>query len=157
MPARPNAASTTSDRELTITRIFDAPRELVFRAWTEPAHLARWWGPRGYTLPSCQLDLRPGGAYSFEMHAPDGAIRIWHGVVREIVKPERIVWTCFIDDINGHVVSGETILRIDLEDYDGKTRLTLHQSVFQSVEVRDAHSEGWNGAFARLAEHLTTA
>src|ERR1700756_4323405 len=83
MPPRPNAASTTSDRELTITRIFDAPRELVFRAWTEPAHLARWWGPRGYTLPSCQLDLRPGGAYSFEMHAPDGAIRIWHGVVRE--------------------------------------------------------------------------
>ena len=92
-----NTAAEPAERILTITRVFDAPRALVFKVWTQPEHLAHWWGPRGFSLPTCQLDLRPGGAYRFQMKSPTGDIVWWHGVVREIVEPERIVWTCAVD------------------------------------------------------------
>lgn len=153
------ATSTESEaaRTLVITRDFDAPRALVFRAWTQPEHLAQWWGPRGFTLPSCELDLRPGGAYRFKMKPPEGDPVWWHGVVREVVEPERIVLTSAIDRADGTRISGETILSVTLEEIAGKTRLTLHQGVFETAAIRDDHSNGWNSAFERLAEHLAAA
>jgi len=152
-----NTAAEPAERILTITRVFNAPRALVFKVWTHPEHLAHWWGPRGFSLPTCQLDLRPGGAYRFQMKSPTGAIAWWHGVVREIVEPERIVWTCAVDREDGTSISGETTLTVTLEDYSGKTRLTLHQGVFESAAIRDDHSNGWNSAFDRLAERLASA
>jgi uncharacterized protein YndB with AHSA1/START domain len=95
-----NTAVEPAERILTITRVFDAPRALVFKVWTQPEHLAHWWGPSGFSLPTCQIDLRPGGAYRFQMRSPTGDIAWWHGVVREIVEPERIVWTCAVDGWN---------------------------------------------------------
>ena len=156
MDAKNDTTTESAERELEITRVFDAPRSLVFKAWTQPEHLAHWWGPRGFSLPSCQIDLRPGGSYRFQMKSPEGGIVWWHGVVREIVEPERIVWTCSIDNADGTSVSGETLLTVTLEDYAGKTRLTLHQAIFASSGIRDAHSNGWNSAFGRLAELLAT-
>ncbi|MGH7779154.1 MAG: SRPBCC domain-containing protein [Candidatus Binataceae bacterium] len=152
-----NSNTEPAERTLVITRVFDAPRALVFKAWTQPRHLARWWGPAGYSLASCEMDLRPGGAYRFQMKSPEGVINSWHGVVREIAEPERIVWTCFIDNADGTLFSGETVLTVTLEDFAGKTRLALHQAVFETTALRDAHSNGWNGAFVRLAEHLASA
>ena len=145
-----NRAVNIADRELTITRVFDAPRELVFKAWTRPEHLANWWGPRGFTLPEHTMDFRPGGAYRFRMRPPEGGDVWWYGVYREIVPPERLVWTCSIDDADGKPISAETVLTVTFEEHNDKTKLTLRQSVFDSVANRDSHNEGWSDALDRL-------
>ena len=97
MPQTNTAEATPSELELTITRTFDAPRTLVFKAWTDPKHLMNWWGPRGFTLKSCNLDLRPGGSYRFHMVGPENDDHWSAGVFREVVEPERLVlagsWT----------------------------------------------------------------
>ena len=148
---------STVDREVVVTRVFYAPRHLVFRAWTEPEHLVNWWGPRGFTLPECTMDFRPGGAYRFRMRAPDGHDVWWHGVYREIVQPERIVWTCSINDADGTPISPETLLTLTFEEYEDKTKLTLHQAVFESVALRDSHQSGWSDALDRLAAYVAQA
>ncbi len=145
-----NQAANSADRTLTVTRVFDAPRELVFKAWTDPKHLANWWGPRGYTLPEHIMDFRPGGAYRFRMRPPDGPDVLWYGVYREIVPPERLALTCSIDDADGKPISSETLLTLAFEEHEGKTKLTLRQAVFDSVANRDAHNDGWSGALDRL-------
>ena len=82
-----------AEREITITRIFDAPRETVFKAWTDAAQLAQWWGPKGFTNPVCEIDARVGGAIRIHMRSPDGSVYPMKGEFREIVPPERIVFT----------------------------------------------------------------
>jgi uncharacterized protein YndB with AHSA1/START domain len=154
MATQSNAGTESTKRELLITRTFDAPRELVFKAWTDPQHLIRWWGPRGYTTPLCEMDLRPGGAYRFRMRSSEGNEVLWHGMVREIVAPERIVWTCRIDHADGTPISSETTLTITLKDEQGKTHLTLHQGIFDSDENCAAHQSGWSDALDRMAEHF---
>src|SRR5208282_1015543 len=93
MAARSSTATQSAERELVITRIFDAPRELVFKAWTDPRHVAQWWGPKGFTNPVCEMDVRPGGALRIVMRAPDGSEYPMTGIFREIVAPERLVFT----------------------------------------------------------------
>ena len=149
-----DAADLSAEHELVVTRIFDAPRLLLFKMWTEPEHLARWWGPRGFTGLSGRMDVRPGGTWTRSMQAPDGSIIRKHGVYREIVAPERLVFTYVTDDIGGEPGS-ETLVTVTFADLDGKTRLTLHQVAFQSVAARDDHRRGWTGALERLAKHLS--
>lgn len=149
--------AASKPRELLITRVFDAPRTLVFQAWIKPEHLAHWWGPRGYSLPSCEMDARAGGAYRFSMHASDGRDVIWQGICREIVEPERLVWTCTVLNTDGSLISSETILTITLEDLEGKTKLTLHQAIFDSDANAAAHRSGWSDALDRMAEYLPKA
>ena len=84
----PQAEAPKADLDLAITRIFDAPRELVFRAWTEPDRAVRWWGPRGFTTAHCEMDLRPGGGYRVCMRSPEGTEHWQRGVCREVVAPE---------------------------------------------------------------------
>lgn len=150
-------AAESPERTLVITRIFDAPRSLVFNAWAEPEHLVRWWGPRGFTTSVSKMDFRPGGAYRLRMQSPQGVVHWWHGVIREITRPERIVWTCIVDDTDGGTISAETVLTVIFEDLGAKTRLILHQGVFDSVTTRDAHRGGWSSAFDRLEEFLAQA
>ncbi len=150
------AVESTADRELTITRIFDAPRPLVFKAWSAPEHLARWWGPSGYTLPRCEMDFRPGGAYRYCMRSPEGKESRVRGVFQEIVEPERLVMSGGWEDEQGKV-GHETTTTIIFEDLGGKTRLTLHSGVFESVASRDSHRGGWSASIERLAEYLATA
>src|SRR3954449_2472093 len=95
---------TPSDREIVMTRAFDAPRALVFRAFTEPALIERWWGPRQYTTVVDKLELRVGGSWRFLNRGADGAEHAFHGEFREIVPPERIVWTFEYEGMPGHVV-----------------------------------------------------
>jgi uncharacterized protein YndB with AHSA1/START domain len=156
MAATSNAVTELSDRELVLTRIFDAPRSLVFKAWTEPRHLARWWGPRGFSVVSCEMDPRIGGSYRFHMRGPDGTNHWPQGVFREIDEPERFVASWCWTDADGKPERPETVLTVTFETVGEKTRLTLHQAVFESVAARDAHGEGWNSTFDCLAEYLAT-
>jgi uncharacterized protein YndB with AHSA1/START domain len=145
-----------SDREIVLTRVFDAPRRLVFKALTNCEHLKHWWGPRRYALASCQMDFRPGGAYRIVQRGTDGAEYGFRGEYREIVPPERIVQTFEFEGMPGHV-SVETLT---LVEEDGKTIYTS-TSVFDSVEDRDGMlqsgmEEGASETMDRLAEYLET-
>jgi uncharacterized protein YndB with AHSA1/START domain len=155
-------------REIVITRIFDAPRELVFKAWTESEHMARWWGPAGYTIPFCTIDLRPGGAIHFCMRSPDGQ-DIWcKGQYREVIPPERIVCTSFFSDADGNLVLPthyglsadwpvQALVTVTFEEYDGKTKLTLRQSGVPLTPEREGAVQGWEESFDRLAADLAKA
>ena len=155
MGAAMNLVTEPADRVLVITRVFDAPRELVFKAWTEPAHMAQWFGPRGFTSKVLKHDLRAGGAYRVHMVGPDGDH--WsQGVYREVVPPERLAMTFGWGDANGNRTRPETTLTLLFEDVGGKTRLTLHNAVFESVTARDMHNEGWTSSLDCLAEYLAT-
>lgn len=145
--------TATSDRELTITRIFDAPRRLVFEAWTKPEHLSRWSGPRGFTIPFGEMDFRPGGAYRTCLRSQAGEDHWVQGIYHEIVEPERLVFTHMWEDEDGKP-KHETIVTVTFAEYEGKTKLTFHQAIFESVEGRDSHQEGWSEYLDRLAEYL---
>src|SRR5947209_6323582 len=127
-----------SDRELVITRVFDAPRALVFKAWTDPDRLMRWWGPKGFTTTSCRMDLRMGGAWRITMRSPEGREDRQQGVFREIVEPDRIVFTYTFEDAAGKL-GHQTIVTVTFVEHDGKTTLTLRQGVFESVAMCDDH------------------
>jgi uncharacterized protein YndB with AHSA1/START domain len=154
MAVTADAAALSGERELVITRIFDAPRRLVFKMWTEPEHLVRWWGPSGFTTISGRMDVRTGGVWSRSMRAPDGRVIRKHGVYREIVMPERLVFTYVTDDPVGNP-GPETLVTVTFTDLGGKTRLTLHQGGFESVLAGEAHHGGWTSCLERLAEHLS--
>ena len=144
-----------SDRDLVMTRVFDAPRELVFSAWTEPQHVSNWFGPRGWTMPTCQIDRRPGGAWRFVLRGPDGAEMGMSGVYQEITPPERLVSTESFDDY-----PGESLNTMVLTEQDGRTTMTTTVR-YESREVRDAvlasgMEAGAGETLDRLAEHLVT-
>ena len=149
-----DAAALSAERELVITRIFAAPRRLVFKMWTEPEHLVRWWGPRGFKTISGRMDVRPGGAWSRLMRTPDGSVIRKHGVYREIVAPERLVLTYVTDDAADNP-GPETLVTVTFTDLGGKTRLTLHQAGFESGAAREAHHAGWTSCLERFVEHLS--
>lgn len=143
--------------ELTITRVFNAPRELVFRMWIEPEHMRRWSCPHGYTVDSRGMDVRPGGAWQATMHSPLGEDLRLGGVYREIDPPERLVFTHAWLDEDGKP-GPETVVTIMLaEEGAGKTRLHFHQTGFGSVESRDGHRGGWTECFEKLDRHLAEA
>jgi uncharacterized protein YndB with AHSA1/START domain len=142
-------------RELTITRLFDAPRELVFRCWTDPDHLAKWFGPTGFTAPSVTANAVEGGAWRICIREPDGTEHWSSGVYVEVVAPERLVFSFRWDDQDGE--PEDTLVTIAFADRDGKTEMTFHQSGFVTVPSRDGHVEGWRESFADLATHLEGA
>ena len=150
------ASGRPADRALEISRIIDAPRELVFKAWTDPEEIARWWGPRGFTTTSLTMDVRPGGAYRAGMRSPEGTLHCRRGVYREIVPPERIVFTFAWEGATGDP-GHETLVTVRFAEHDGKTLLTLHQATFETVAACDDHRRGWTSCLERFAEYLATA
>jgi uncharacterized protein YndB with AHSA1/START domain len=163
-----NEGDPGAGQEFVVTRVFEAPRDLVFRAWTEPERLKRWWGPRGYTMPFCEIDLCPGGVTHLCMRSPDGR-DIWgKGVFREIVVPERIVLTDSFADEEGNVVSPthygmspewplEVLLTVTFEEEAGKTRVTLRYEGVPPGADRDGSQQGWSESLERLGEYLAKA
>jgi len=141
------------ERELVITRILDAPRDVVFRAWTEPDRVARWWGPQGFVTTYCDMDIRPGGAFRVCMRSPEGAEHWKQGIYREIVAPERLAFTFAWEDAEGKP-GHQTLVTVTLADRGGRTELTLHQAVFEAVAARDDHRRGWTSTLQRFAEYL---
>jgi uncharacterized protein YndB with AHSA1/START domain len=152
-----SAASSTADREIVLTRVFDAPRELVFQAWTDPKHLPNWFGPNGFTITSHESELRVGGVCRFTMHGPDGTDYPNRMVYREIVRPERLVYDHdgdVDDDPHGFLVT------VTFADEGGRTHLTSRM-LFATAEQRQATAafgavELGNQTMAKLAEYLKT-
>jgi uncharacterized protein YndB with AHSA1/START domain len=148
--------TTPTEREIVLTRVFDAPRPLVFDAFTKPELLKRWFGPRGWSLAVCEVDLRVGGRWRFVLRGPDGATMGMGGVYREIVPPERDVHTEAFDDY-----PGESLVTGVFDEEGGKTTLTA-TILYPSREVRDAVIEsgmehGAAESYDRLAEYLASA
>jgi uncharacterized protein YndB with AHSA1/START domain len=148
-----SAATKSSERVLEITRVFDAPRSLVFKAWTEPERLMRWWGPKGFTMRVYKLDLQPDGGWRFCMRSPNGTDEWQQGVYREIVEPERLVFSYAFEDATGKP-GHETLVTVTLAEHGGQTKLTVHHAVFESVAVRDDHVRGWSEALDHLAAYV---
>jgi uncharacterized protein YndB with AHSA1/START domain len=163
--ARNSDATKAVAQELVITRVFDAPREIVWKAFTDPEHLVRWWGPKNYTSPACKIDLRVGGKYLFCMRSPEGQEYWSTGVYREIVPPERIVCTDSFADQDGNVVPPshygfnddfprELVMTVIFEEQDGKTKMTLRHAGMPAGDMSEMAGAGWNESFDKLAESL---
>ena len=156
MAARNSLDLDRDPRSIVAVREFDAPRELVWQAWTDPKHLAKWWGPNGFTTTTNTYDARPGGVWRFVMHGPDGRDYQNRITFEEVVKPERIVYR------HGGGADVEPVqfkTTVTFEDIGGKTRLTMHM-LFPSAAERDrvikeyGADKGLVQTLARLAEHL---
>lgn len=148
--------TTPSDREIVMTRVFNAPRELVFEAHTKCEHLEKWWGQRDSPMSVCELDFRPGGKWRFVQKSPTGEEWGFRGEFREIERPERIVWTFESEGMPGHI-SVDTVTFVE---ENGRTTLTA-TSMFDSKEDRDGMLQsgmeaGANETWDRLAEYLAT-
>lgn len=147
-------SDTATERELVITRVFDAPRELVFECWTDPNHLAKWWGPAGFTAPSVTVDPTEGGAWRTCIRDAAGDVEYWAGgVYLEIVAPRRLVFSFSWDPQDGQAAE-DTLVTVTFADRDGKTEMTFHQAGFDTVQSRDGHRGGWRECFADLATYL---
>jgi uncharacterized protein YndB with AHSA1/START domain len=142
------------NRELVITRILDAPRSLVFKMWTDPTHIAQWWGPRGFTNPVCDMDVRPGGAIRMVMRGPGGVDYPMTGVFHEIVAPERLVLTTAVDDADGNRVL-EAHNTVTLAEHGGKTTLTVRARIVRATAAAApmlaGMEAGWSQSLERLA------
>jgi uncharacterized protein YndB with AHSA1/START domain len=156
--------STVAAKEiLTITRELDAPREIVWKAWTEPEHFMRWWGPRRYSAPYCRIDLKVGGTYLNCMRSPDGKDFWTTGVYKEIDAPYRLVYTDSFADEKGNVVQAahyglgedfplESLVTVTLEDLSGKrTRMTMVHAPLPAGRTYDETASGWNQSFDKMA------
>jgi len=150
-----------TDTEVLITRVFNAPRELVFRAWSEPEQLARWFAPQGCTIRFLEFDFAVGGSFRSEMDTPAGTGCQTVGVYNEIVAPERIVYTWYFCDDEGNIVDATpsfldpewpsvNTVTISLEEADGKTTMTLHQNVSETLARRTGAYPSWLQMFERL-------
>ena len=126
--------STPSDREIRITRVFDAPRHVVFEVMTRPEHVVQWWGRLGdgYSVPECDIDLRPGGRWRWVNRTPKGDDVVFYGVYREITPPERLVYT----EIFEQFPDVESLITTVLSEENGKTRMTVN-CLYPSADVRD--------------------
>jgi uncharacterized protein YndB with AHSA1/START domain len=174
MTAQKSKTSSTKqmkEQELVITRIFDAPCELVWKAWTDPEHVKRWWGPKIFSCPAAEVDLRVGGKYLFCMRSNTGP-EMWQkglwstGVYKEIVPMEKIVCTdCFADE-KGNVVPAshydmegdfplEMLITVTFEKYQGnKTKMTLRHAGIPAGEHFKGANVGWNESLDKLAANL---
>jgi uncharacterized protein YndB with AHSA1/START domain len=167
----PGAA--TEAPELVISRVLDAPRGLVWRAFTEPAHLLRWWGPKGFAILSGEVDLRPGGRFLYHLRSPNGQDMWGRFIYREIVPPERLVFVVSFSDAAGGVTRHpwsatwplQTLSTITFAEHAGRTTLTVHWTPYEATaeEIatfaagRESMRQGWTGTFEQLAEHLAAA
>ena len=146
---------TQTDREIVLTRVLDAPRDLVWSAWTDPAQIPSWFGPEGFTTTVHDMDVRPGGTWRFTMHGPDGVDYVNVAVYEEVTEPERLAYR-YGPDEEGHPGFVSTVT---FDDEAGKTRITL-RTVFESAAERDRQIEeigaidGGNQTLDRLERHL---
>jgi len=146
-----NSEATAEQRQLIleIDRMFDAPRELVWRLWRDPEHMVRWHGPEGYWLLECDLDFRVGGKWRRCMSNGPGHRHFIRGEYLEIEEPRRLSFT-YINEYDGF----ETVVTMDFLDEGGKTRMLFRQTPFINQAERDGHGWGWNSGFDCFARYL---
>jgi uncharacterized protein YndB with AHSA1/START domain len=147
--------SDSTPQDLTLVRKFDAPRDLVFKAWTDPVHLAKWWGPAGFTNTLKKWEAKPGGAILLDMNAPDGAIYPMGGSFVEVAPPERLVFKSAALDEKGEAIL-ESLNTVSFADEGGKTRLTMQTRVLSKRGKADQYlkgqKEGWSQSLDRLRD-----
>lgn len=159
------AVLTERRGRLYIQRIFDAPRELVWKAWTDPELISRWWGPAGFTAPVIRVDLREGGRYLLSMRSPEGQDFWSTGVYREVVAGERLVFTDSFSDAQGNVVPASTygmsgdwprelFVTVTLDEHGSGTKMILQVTGIPAGEPLDMAEAGWNESLDRLARVL---
>lgn len=153
-PGKNKTERSSTSRVLEITRIFSAPRSLVFDAWTKPKHLAQWSTPQGITLPFSEAEIRPGGKWRSCMRLADGTDLWLSGEYRRVVPDELIEFTHAWEENGrrGH----ETVVTVRFSDYGNKTKLTFRQAFFDSVSSRNGHRGGWNECFDKLDVFLSS-
>jgi uncharacterized protein YndB with AHSA1/START domain len=143
--------------DLTFTRVFNAPRELVFRAWTHSECVAAWWGPHGFSNPVCEVDPRPGGSFTVHMQGPDGTIYPGGGVFLEIEPPRLLIFTSTFEGKNGEVLI-DAVNTVTFEDVGDRTRLTLNARVVRAAREASRNlagmEEGWSQSLERLSAIL---
>ncbi len=156
-PVTSPAAAAPIERKVVLTRIFDAPRELVYRMWTEPEHMARWWGPDCFTNPVCEMDVRPGGALRIVMRGPDGTEYPMTGTFREVAPPERLVLSTIARDAEEKPLL-ENLISVTFAAEGGQTKLTVQSEatglVPISAQMLAGMEEGWSQSLVRLAALL---
>jgi uncharacterized protein YndB with AHSA1/START domain len=176
MTAKQIVTAEKKELELILSRVFDAPRKLVYQMLTEPKHVTQWWGPHSMSNPICEIDLRIGGAYLFVMRGPDGVDYPMKGVYKEIIPNERVAFTADLeghpkfwhDMLNDKVKQEQqeipskfiSLITISLEDYEGKTKFTV-TTEFTSDAVRNSFAgmgmvEGWTESLEKLETLLVT-
>lgn len=151
--AKAAQSAGADDRRLRIVRSFAAPREAVFRAWTDPKQLVKWWGPKGYTCPECEMDVREGGNWRTVMRSPEGTDHIVSGVYRKIEPPRLLsfTWAWSTGGTRGH----ETVVTVELTARGKSTEMVFTQEAFESVNARDQHGKGWTSAFEGMDDFFT--
>jgi uncharacterized protein YndB with AHSA1/START domain len=152
--------SVPNERTLTLTRVFDAPRSLVFRMWTDSKHLARWWGPRGFTNPVCKADARAGGAIRIDMTGPDGAVYPMIGTFHEVVVHERLVFTAVAEDTQGNpLLRARTVVTFEAQGRRTKVTVQAHAVGIAPVapQMLAGMEAGWTQSLDKLAEILASA
>jgi len=148
-------AEAPAQAEVRLTRVVNAPVELVWLAWTDPRHMARWWGPKSFTNPVCELDPRPGGAILIHMCAPDGTVYPMTGTFEEYTPPERLAFTSVARDHDGRpLLEGHTT--VTFEDVGGKTKLTVQSRAVGIAPIAPqmlaGMEKGWTQSLEKLAE-----
>lgn len=155
----------TAGRQVVITRVFDAPRELVYKAFTDPQHLVRWYAPVGCTIDIVSFDAREGGAFHTCIRSTQHHDCWCKGIFLEVVKPERLVYTMAVADEKGNLVNpidagmdpewpAETVVTVTFEMYEGKTKVTLHQTALESIAKRTGAYPSWLQMLDNLEEEL---
>lgn len=142
----------STDREITIARKYKAPRDRVFRCWTEPEHVRNWMCPAEFTVIESMVDLRIGGKWRTGMRSPEGAEYFMHGTYQEIIRPERLVFTHTWEDNTqpGHVPGHETLVTLTFDQFDDTTMMVFHVENLESVEGREGQRRGWGQAFDHI-------
>ena len=160
MSAKNSIRVETAEREFVMERVFNAPREIVFKAFSDPKHVAQWWGPKGWTLPVCEMDFRPGGVWFYGMRGPGGEESFGKAIYQEIIAPERIVYQDNFADAEGNVLEGmpPMVITMEFTEESGKTRITS-RTLFASVADLEATMamgmvEGFTQTWDRLEEYL---
>lgn len=169
MTASTTPAATAAPTFVT-SRVLEAPRELVWRAFTDPAHLLRWWGPKGFDVLTCEVDLRPGGRFLYHLRSLDGQDMWGRFIYREIAPPERLVFVVSFSDATGGVTRHpwsatwplQTLSTLTFAEHEGRTTLTLHWTPFEATEEeratfaagRESMRQGWDGTLDQLEAHL---
>ena len=156
MNVAPNVTAKRPSFELVMKREIAAPRERVFAAWIDPRQAARWWLPQNFTALSCEMDVRPGGAWRRRMRSPSGAVATKFGVYREIIAPERLVFT-YITEYADSTIDPETLVTVTFADLGERTRLTLRHTAFQTEATRDDHEGGWASCLERFSTFIAAS
>lgn len=150
--SKAKTGADSAPQALVIKRMFEAPRDLVWKVWSDPNQAKEWWGPNGFTLPFVEMDQRPGGKWRAHMRAPDGKDFWQHGVYREIVPPEKTVYT-FIWDAEP---DQEMLITVLFAARGNKTEMTFRQEGFKSADEKAGHEDGWKQTFDRMSAYIKT-